>query len=170
MMAFVGILLLSLLFAVLGSALAALHQRTQPESESLVEQINQRLPQTQCAQCGFPGCKPYARALADHRAPIDLCPPGGPALVRTLRDLLGRSEETAQMADPLQQIARIDEPRCIGCALCLKACPVDAILGASRFLHTVIEEECTGCALCIPVCPVDCIDLNPVRSREKPWP
>jgi electron transport complex protein RnfB len=168
-MAFAGILLLSLLFALLGWMLAVLHQRTQPQSESLVDQINQRLPQTQCAQCGFPGCKPYAEALANQHAPIDLCPPGGPALVRVLRDLLGRNEETAEMATPRPQIAWIDEPRCIGCALCLKACPVDAILGAPRFLHTVIEAECTGCELCIPVCPVDCIDLRPARVSEKSW-
>jgi electron transport complex protein RnfB len=136
--------------------------RQLPSSDSdLVEQVNDLLPQTQCAQCGFPGCRPYAAAVVEGQAAINLCPPGGEDTVRRLADLLGREIiPLAQSATPA--IAVIDEALCIGCTHCRKACPVDAIVGAHQLMHTVIESECTGCELCVAPCPVDCISMRPI--------
>ncbi len=128
----------------------------------LAERIDALLPQTQCTQCGFEGCRPYAEAIARGEADIDRCPPGGDEGVGRLARLLGRS---AKPLDPAcgphrpPQVAVIDEPECIGCAKCLAACPVDAIVGAPKLMHTVIAAWCTGCELCLPPCPVDCIAL-----------
>jgi electron transport complex protein RnfB len=127
-----------------------------------VERIDALLPQTQCAQCGYPGCRPYARAVAAGEADIDQCPPGGTETMRALAELLGRDEvplAPAHHSRAAPLIAVIRESECIGCARCLPACPVDAIVGAPQYLHTVIESECTGCELCLAPCPVDCIDL-----------
>ena len=126
----------------------------------IAARVNDLLPQTQCEQCTFPGCAPYADAIARGDAPINLCPPGGQATVNAIASLLGQPTTQVVSAPALPEpVVRIDESRCIGCALCIKACPVDAILGASKRMHTVIEAECTGCELCIAPCPVDCIDL-----------
>ncbi len=136
--------------------------RSLPSAESdLVEQVNELLPQTQCAQCGYPGCRPYAAAVVDGTAAINLCPPGGDTTVRRLADLLGK--DVLPLAEPaveLQTVAVIDEARCIGCTHCRSACPVDAIIGAHQLMHTVIEAECTGCELCVAPCPVDCISMQ----------
>jgi electron transport complex protein RnfB len=156
--------LLGGLAAVAGVCLGLLARRLPADSETLIDRIDALLPQTQCAQCGHPGCRPYARAIADG-GPIDACPPGGAELVVALAALLGRSASDDRMAlRAPAAVARIDETSCIGCALCLPACPVDAIVGAKQFLHTVLEAECTGCGLCLPPCPVDCITLEP-RDR-----
>ncbi len=135
-----------------------------PASESeLVDKVDAVLPQTQCAQCGYPGCRPYARAVVEEGAAINLCPPGGDITVRRLADMLGRDALPLAAPGPAApQVAIIDEDRCIGCLFCRDACPVDAIVGAQSRMHTVIESECTGCELCIAPCPVDCIDLRPV--------
>lgn len=138
----------------------------QPTStmEALVEAIDVRLPQTQCQQCGYPGCRPYAEAIARGEA-INRCPPGGKDTIEALAKLLNRSvlqpQDPAAFAKP-SRVAVIREEACIGCTKCIQACPVDAILGAARRMHTVIASECTGCELCLAPCPVDCIDLVPL--------
>lgn len=153
---------LSLVFAALGGLLGLVHARLRPVVEPLTDRIDALLPQTQCAQCGYPGCRPYAAAIAAGEAGIDRCPPGGTALVSALADLLELEAPPAggEPVPAADRLARIDETACIGCGLCLPACPVDAILGAPRFLHTVLSAECTGCGLCLPPCPVDCITLE----------
>ncbi len=151
------------LLAIIAVLLLWADRRYRDTSSDVVEAINALLPQTQCAQCGYPGCRPYAQAVADGAA-IDLCPPGGRATQRALGQLLGRSPGPA-VTDPQPLKARIDESRCVGCFLCVAACPVDAIVGAPQWLHTVIEERCTGCELCLAPCPVDCIDLVGVSSE-----
>jgi len=139
------------------------HIQAQAESsegsnrDKLIEQVNAVLPQTQCAQCDFPGCRPYATAIVDDKAEINQCPPGGDAVIYQLAELLDRPvlalNEDFGAHQP-QIVALIDEAQCIGCKLCIDVCPVDAIIGARKFMHTVIADDCTGCELCLPPCPV----------------
>ncbi len=134
---------------------------------TLVERIDALLPQTQCGQCGHAGCRPYAEALATGQDPINRCPPGGDEGVQALAALLGVPAIPFDPAGPLPKpraLALIREDSCIGCTLCIQACPVDAIVGAAKLMHTVIANECTGCELCLAPCPVDCIDLIPVND------
>jgi electron transport complex protein RnfB len=133
---------------------------------TLADRIDALLPQTQCTRCGYPACRPYAEALADGSAELNLCQPGGAALVPQLADTLGRPPLAPAHPEAALRIAWIREADCIGCARCLPACPVDAILGARRLGHTVITGDCTGCELCLPACPVDCIEL---RSPPAHW-
>ena len=149
-----------------GLLLGYASRRLSGSSEGLVEQVNDLLPQTQCAQCGYPGCRPYAEAIVNGEAAINLCPPGGDDTVRRLAALLDRDAlpvaQAGSAASP-GSVALIDESLCIGCAWCREACPVDAITGARSFMHTVIARECTGCELCVARCPVDCIGMVPAR-------
>lgn len=131
---------------------------------TLVDELDALLPQTQCGQCGFDGCRPYAQAMADGRADTNRCPPGGPPTIAALSQRLNRPARPLDPDCGVHQpfrVALIDEEHCIGCTLCIQACPVDAILGANQSMHTVIEADCTGCELCVAPCPVDCISMVP---------
>jgi electron transport complex protein RnfB len=142
-----------------------------PDIDDLVERINVLLPQTQCGQCLYPGCRPYAVAIARGEADLDRCPPGGAATAQAIARLLdrpARAPDPRYVAAKPRQVAWIDEARCTGCARCLPACPVDAIVGAPRLMHTVIAAQCTGCELCIAPCPVDCIELRAVAAAPAP--
>jgi len=141
---------------------------------ALEDAIDRVLPQTQCTKCGYPACRPYARAIAAGEAALNRCPPGGDAGIRALAALTGRPYAPLDPAcgvEAPRRVAVIDEARCIGCTLCIAACPVDAIVGARKQMHTVIEALCTGCDLCLPPCPVDCIDMvpavDPAWDRER---
>lgn len=166
------LLVFFILCLLLGVGLGWAARRFYVASDPVVEQIDRVLPQTQCGQCGYPGCRPYAEAIASGEADINQCPPGGEAGIRALADLLGRepkplNPENGEEAP--RTVAVIDEARCIGCTLCIQACPVDAIIGAPKLMHTVIEAECTGCDLCLPPCPVDCIDMVVPEPRFEDW-
>jgi electron transport complex protein RnfB len=139
------------------------------EIEALADRIDALLPQTQCRQCLFPACRPYAEAMARGEAEINRCPPGGEAGIRALAALLGRPVlplDPAHGVEKPRVVAVIREAECIGCTKCIQACPVDAIVGASKLMHTVLADWCTGCELCLPPCPVDCIDLVAVEAES----
>ncbi|MDT8319842.1 MAG: electron transport complex subunit RsxB [Xanthomonadales bacterium] len=167
-----AILTITLLGALFGLGLGWATRYFRVETDPVVEQINAILPQTQCGQCNYPGCRPYAEAIAAGEAPINQCPPGGETGIRALADLLGEEAVPLNPENGRQQIktvAVIDESVCIGCTLCIQACPVDAILGAAKQMHTVIDSECTGCDLCVSPCPVDCIDMIVPESGPAEW-
>ena len=149
------------------------HLPTMAELPTLAERIDALLPQTQCEQCGFHGCRPYAEAMARSEAPINRCPPGGAAGIAKLAALLGTPVlplDPAHGVEKPRTLARIVEADCIGCTKCIQACPVDAIVGAAKLMHTVLSDHCTGCELCVPACPVDCIvlELMPVGQANDP--
>jgi len=159
------------LAAVFGAVLGFAAVRFKTEGNPIVDQINDLLPQTQCGQCGYPGCRPYAEAIAEGEA-INKCPPGGEAGIKALADLLDLEpipldEEHGE--EKVKAVAFIREDECIGCTKCIQACPVDAILGAAKQMHTVIASECTGCDLCVEPCPVDCIDMIPTPETLQTW-
>jgi electron transport complex protein RnfB len=162
-----GIAVLAGLALVLATVLVWAARLLPDESDDAAQRIEQHLPRIQCAQCGYPGCRPYAEAVANGQAEINRCPPGGGETIKALAALLGREElpldETLGRAS-MDRVARIDEPICIGCNLCARACPVDAIVGVPHMMHTVLAGHCTGCELCLPPCPVDCIALVPRRA------
>ncbi len=166
-----AVLALMGLAVVFGAILGYAAERFRVEGDPIVEQIDALLPQTQCGQCGHPGCRPYAEAIADGE-PHNHCPPGGEATIVALAELLGREvleldEEHGEVKPRTVAIIREDE--CIGCTKCIQACPVDAILGAAKMMHTVIESECTGCDLCVEPCPVDCIDMVEIPQTTQNW-
>lgn len=156
------------LAAAAGLAAAFAARRAERDRNRLIDEIDALLPQTQCGRCTFAGCRPYATALANGGADINQCPPGGHATAAALANLLGREPRPVDprfgIVTTHPTVAWIDEGACIGCVKCIQACPVDAIVGASRFMHTVIAAECTGCELCIPPCPVDCIVMRPAPT------
>ncbi|MBT3967761.1 MAG: electron transport complex subunit RsxB [Gammaproteobacteria bacterium] len=164
-----AILAIGLLAASFGALLGFASVRYRVEGDPVVDQIDKLLPQTQCGQCGYPGCRPYAEAIAGGDAEINLCPPGGEAVMVSLADLLDRETVALEQEEKLPSVARIDEQNCIGCTLCIQACPVDAILGSAKQMHTVIARECTGCELCLPPCPVDCIIMDPIPTTLDSW-
>ena len=139
---------------------------------ALADRLDAALPQTQCTRCGYPDCRAYAQAMARGDADIDRCPPGGAEGVVRLASILGRPVKPIDPAhgrEGPRAVAVIDEAWCIGCTLCIKACPVDCIVGASKRMHTVIDARCTGCELCVPACPVDCIAMRPVTGQHTGW-
>ncbi len=167
----VAVIILAVLGLIFGAILGFASVKFKVEGDPIVDQINDILPQTQCGQCGYPGCKPYAEAIANGDE-INKCPPGGEAGVKALADLLGREvipldEERGEEKPP--RVAYIREDECIGCTKCIQACPVDAILGAPKLMHTVIIDECTGCDLCVEPCPVDCIDMIEIPQTVATW-
>jgi len=171
----IAIISITLMGCLFGLGLGWAAGKFKVESDPVIEQINDILPQTQCGQCNFPGCLPYAEAIASGEAGINQCPPGGQSGIQALADLLGiealpLNPENGE--EKSKTVAIIDEAICIGCTLCIQACPVDAILGATRQMHTVIEAECTGCDLCLPPCPVDCIEMvvKPRPPEQWAWP
>jgi electron transport complex protein RnfB len=167
--ALIAMVALSLVFgAILGYAAV----RFKVEGDPIVDQLDELLPQTQCGQCSYPGCRPYAEAIANGEA-INKCPPGGQATINALAALLdieapSLDEEHGQESE-VKKVAFIREDECIGCTKCIQACPMDAILGAAKQMHTVIADECTGCDLCVEPCPVDCIDMVPVEGGLSHW-
>lgn len=169
---FIAIAALIALALVFGAVLGFASVKFRVEGNPIVERIDALLPQTQCGQCGYPGCKPYAEAVANGDV-HNKCVPGGSETVVKLSELLGRDVLSldADEADlvPVKKVAFIREAECIGCTKCIQACPVDAILGAAQKMHTVIVDECTGCDLCVEPCPVDCIDMVPVATTPQTW-
>jgi len=167
------IITLAIAAIIFGIILAYSAIRFKVEGDPVVERIDAILPQTQCGQCTYAGCRPYAEAIAAGEAEINQCPPGGESTIIALADLLDvdvlplNAEHGEEKA--VATVVRIDEQTCIGCTLCIQACPVDAILGAAKQMHTVIQSECTGCDLCIPPCPVDCIIIEEVKPDIRHW-
>lgn len=162
---------ISVLALIFGLILGYAAIRFKVKSDPLVEQVDALLPQTQCGQCGYPGCRPYAEAIANGDD-INKCPPGGEATIKNLAELMGvdaKPLDSAHGTENIKKVAFIREDECIGCTKCIQACPVDAILGAAKQMHTVIEDECTGCDLCVEPCPVDCIDMLPVTPTTSSW-
>ena len=157
----IAVITITLLALLAGLALSYASRSLPADSGDLVEQVNELLPQTQCAQCGYAGCRPYAQAIVDDGVAINLCPPGGDDTIRRLATKLGTDVLPLAEKQALERaVAVIDESLCIGCMHCRNACPVDAIVGAHQVMHTVIEKECTGCELCVAPCPVDCISMR----------
>ncbi|MEA5097959.1 MAG: electron transport complex subunit RsxB [Burkholderiaceae bacterium] len=141
-------------------------------NKPLADQIEDLLPQTQCSKCGYPSCHRYAQAIARGEAEINQCPPGGAAGIARLAALLGKPPLPLNPENGVERprsVALIDETLCIGCTLCIQACPVDAIIGSAKLMHTVVSDFCTGCDLCVPVCPVDCITMMPVSGERTGW-
>lgn len=168
-----AVLVISILAALFGLLLGYSAVRFHVEGDPVVDKIDALLPQTQCGQCGFAGCRPYAEAIANGEAEINQCPPGGESTIIALADLLGKDPQPLNPEhgeeEEVKTVVFIDEQVCIGCTLCIQACPVDAILGAAKQMHTIITDECTGCDLCIPPCPVECIHIVPVKQELSEW-
>ncbi|WP_261844308.1 electron transport complex subunit RsxB [Aliamphritea ceti] len=167
----IAILVLLGLGLIFGILLGYSSIRFKVEGNPLVEQVDGLLPQTQCGQCGHPGCRPYAEAIVNGEA-INKCPPGGQSTIEALADLLDVEAvplDSEHGEEQIKSIAYIREDECIGCTKCIQACPVDAILGAAKQMHTVITSECTGCDLCVEPCPVDCIDMLPIETTLNTW-
>jgi len=167
--ALLALVSLSLLF---GGVLGFAAVRFKVEGDPIVDQIDALLPQTQCGQCGHPGCRPYAQSIANGEA-INKCPPGGQSTINAIADLLDVEAPTLDAEhgeeSDVATVAFIREDECIGCTKCIQACPMDAILGAAKQMHTVIADECTGCDLCVEPCPVDCIDMVPLATSIADW-
>ena len=160
---------LTALGLLLGGLLGLASRYLKVEGNPLVGQIEERLPGSQCGQCGYPGCTPAAEALAEGQAQVTLCPPGGRALAEELAGMLGVSVDLSGVQDKAPLVAHVHENLCVGCTKCFKRCPTDAILGASKMIHAVFPDACTGCEKCFEVCPTECIEMRPVEATLQNW-
>ncbi|MEW6485948.1 MULTISPECIES: electron transport complex subunit RsxB [Tatumella] len=169
----IAVISLSILGLVFGALLGYASRRFKVEEDPIVEQIDELLPQSQCGQCGYPGCRPYADAVGNHGEMINKCAPGGEQTMLKLAALLNVEPQPVDGGEeakaPERKVAWIDESNCIGCTKCIQACPVDAIVGATRAMHTVLTDLCTGCDLCVAPCPTDCIEMRPVPATTANW-
>jgi electron transport complex protein RnfB len=168
----IAVITLAVIAVLFGLLLGYTSIKFHVEGDPVVDKIDALLPQTQCGQCTYPGCRPYAEAITSGEASINQCPPGGEATMLALSELLGVEPvalDEEHDSEPEKTVVYIDEQTCIGCTLCIQACPVDAILGAAKQMHSIIESECTGCDLCIPPCPVDCIHIKTVKPEPDTW-
>jgi len=169
----IAVVAISLLGLIFGLILGYASRRFAVEDDPVVEKIDALLPQSQCGQCGYPGCRPYAEAVGTQGEKINCCAPGGEAVMLKIAELLNVDPQPidgdAQEAEPARMLATIDEANCIGCTKCIQACPVDAIIGATRAMHTVMSDLCTGCNLCVAPCPTQCIELRPVAATTETW-
>ncbi|STY62632.1 electron transport complex subunit RsxB [Mannheimia haemolytica] len=162
----IAIAVIALIF---GAVLGYSSIKLKVESDPIVDQIDALLPQSQCGQCGYPGCKPYAEAIANGDS-ITKCVPGGQPLVVNLAELLGVEVPPMEgMAEPEVKVAFVIEDLCIGCTKCIQACPVDAIIGTNKAMHTIIPDLCTGCELCVAPCPTNCIEMRPIKLTTQSW-
>lgn len=168
-----SVIILTLLALISGVILGFAARRFQVDADPIVDTVESLLPQSQCGQCGYPGCRPYAEAVANNGEMINKCAPGGEAVMLKLADTLGIEPQPLDLStmevNPVRKVAFIDESNCIGCTKCIQACPVDAIVGSTRAMHTVITDLCTGCDLCVDPCPTDCIEMRPVPQTTANW-
>lgn len=166
----IAVIAVAILAAIFGIILGFASVKFKVEADPIVEQIDAILPQTQCGQCGYPGCRPYAEAIANGDM-INKCPPGGQVTIEKLADLMGVDvpDSAPDAEKSVKKVAFIHEDMCIGCTKCIQACPVDAIVGGTKSMHTVIKDECTGCDLCVSPCPTDCIEMIPVEETPDNW-
>lgn len=165
---YLSIILIALIALIFGAILGYSSIKLKVEEDPIVEQIDALLPQSQCGQCGYPGCKPYAQAVANGDE-ITKCVPGGQPLVVKIAELMGVDVPDMDGAEPETKVAIIHEEMCIGCTKCIAACPVDAIIGTNKAMHTVIADLCTGCELCVAPCPTDCIEMIKVKPTAQSW-
>ena len=164
-----AILVLALLALAFGIILGYAAVKFHVQADPIVDQLDALLPQTQCGQCGYPGCRPYAEAIANGDV-INKCVPGGEPTIKRIADLMGVEVPSSdEIERPVKRVAFIHEDLCIGCTKCIQACPVDAIVGAAKMMHTVIKSECTGCDLCVDPCPTDCIEMIDVPTTPASW-
>lgn len=168
-----AVIFMGMLGLVLGLALGYASSKLKVREDPVVEKIDAVLPQIQCGQCGFPGCRPYADAIANDKADINRCVPGGDDVIRKLAELLNRPAKPLAVdtppSIPTKGVAFIHEDQCIGCTRCIQVCPVECIAGAARCMHTVIRQQCTGCSMCVSACPVDCIQMMELQETLDNW-
>jgi len=167
----IAIIIIGVIGLIFGALLGFASVKFKVEGDPLAEQLDALLPQTQCGQCGYPGCKPYAEAVANGEA-INKCAPGGDDTIKKIADLMGVEVlplDGNHETDNTPTVAFIIEEDCIGCTKCIQACPVDAIIGTTKQMHTIIADECTGCDLCVAPCPVDCIEMRPIAQTTRNW-